>query len=165
MEIERKYLIQSLPPDIESFPKRHIEQAYLNINPVVRVRKDGQTYYLTYKGPGMMAREETNFVLDEASYLHLRAKADGHIISKYRYDIPLLDAKVKEGYPLPPKDYHLMIELDVFLPPYAPLLMAEVEFGSIEAAEAFCPPDWFGRDVTYEREYHNSYLALHPQKS
>jgi CYTH domain-containing protein len=132
---------------------------------VVRVRKDAQSYFLTFKGPGMMAREETNFVLDEASYFHLRGKADGQIISKYRYDIPLLEPKVREGFPLPPKEYHLMIELDIFLPPYEPLWMAEVEFGSVEAAEAFLPPDWFGQDVTYEREYHNSYLAQHPPKS
>ena len=39
--------------------------------------------------------------------------------------------------------------------------MAEVEFGSTEAAEAFSPPDWFDEDVTWHREFHNSYMALH----
>ena len=29
-----------------------------------------------------------------------------------------------------------------------------------EAAEAFVPPAWFDKDVTYCKEYHNSYLAL-----
>ena len=51
-------------------------------------------------------------------------------------------------------------ELDVFDAPFAPLIMAEVEFGSKEAAEAFVPPAWFDKDVTYCKEYHNSYLAL-----
>ena len=37
--------------------------------------------------------------------------------------------------------------------------MAEVEFGSREAAEAFVPPDWFDEDVTYRKEYHNSFMA------
>ena len=50
--------------------------------------------------------------------------------------------------------------LDVFDAPFAPLIMAEVEFGSKEAAEAFVPPAWFDKDVTYCKEYHNSYLAL-----
>lgn len=50
----------------------------------------------------------------------------------------------------------------MFAPPLAPLIMAEVEFGSREAAEAFIPPDWFDEDVTYRPEYHNSYMALQP---
>ncbi|MDR0949229.1 MAG: CYTH domain-containing protein [Lachnospiraceae bacterium] len=164
MEIERKYLIHQLPPNLESYPRRYIEQAYLNIEPVVRVRKDANNFFLTFKGPGMMAREEVNVPLDETSYYHLRGKADGQIISKYRYNIPLLEPQVREGFPKPPNDYRLLVELDVFLPPYEPLLIAEVEFGSIEAAEAFLAPSWFGEDVTYRREYHNSYLALHMER-
>ena len=37
--------------------------------------------------------------------------------------------------------------------------MAEVEFGSKESADGFIPPEWFGEEVTFEREYHNSYMA------
>ena len=59
-----------------------------------------------------------------------------------------------------PEDYYLTIELDVFDATFAPLIMAEVEIGSKEAAEAFVPPAWFDKDVTYCKEYHNSYLAL-----
>ena len=42
----------------------------------------------------------------------------------------------------------------------ADLIIAEVEFGSKDAAEAFVPPDWFYEDVTYCKEYHNSYMAM-----
>lgn len=161
MEIERKFTIKSLPDHLESYPHHHIEQAYLSVDPVVRVRKEDDTYYLTYKGKGMMAREESNLPLNEASYYHLRGKADGNIISKTRYKIPLLHPGFKEGYRTPPEDYTLTIELDIFDPPFAPLIIAEVEFGSKEAAEAFLPPEWFDRDVTYCKEYHNSYMALH----
>ena len=35
-----------------------------------------------------MAREEYNLPLDKESYMHLRTKADGNIISKKRYIIP-----------------------------------------------------------------------------
>lgn len=162
MEIERKFKIKSLPGNLESFPFRHIEQAYLNVNPVVRVRKEDDAYYLTYKGSGMMAREESNLALNQEAYYHLREKADGNIISKKRYLIPLHNPGFKEGFPTPPEDYTLTIELDVFDPPFAPLIMAEVEFGSAEAAEAFLPPDWFGEEVTYCKEYHNSYMAMNP---
>lgn len=160
MEIERKFTIKHLPDNLESYPVHHIEQAYLNTSPVVRVRKEDEEYILTYKGSGMMAREEHNLTLNEESYYHLRAKADGNIISKKRYLIPLNKPSFKEGFKQPPEDYTLTIELDVFESPFAPLVMAEVEFGSKEAAEAFVPPDWFDEDVTYRKEYHNSYMAL-----
>lgn len=162
MEIERKFTIRQLPADLESYPFHHIEQAYLNTSPVVRVRKEDDEYYLTYKGSGMMTREESNLPLNREAYYHLRDKADGRIISKRRYLIPLPNPGFQEstGLPYPPSDYSLTIELDIFDPPFAPLVMAEVEFGSEEAAQAFLPPDWFDKDVTYCKEYHNSYMAL-----
>ncbi|MCM1569940.1 MAG: CYTH domain-containing protein [Roseburia sp.] len=162
MEIERKFTIKKLPDNLESYPFHHIEQAYLCVNPVVRVRKEDNEYYLTYKGSGMLSREEHNLTLNEEAYYHLREKADGNIISKKRYLIPLSNPGFKEGFPAPPEDYTLTIELDVFDSPFAPLILAEVEFGSREAAEAFLPPDWFEQDVTYCKEYHNSYMALQP---
>ena len=39
MEIERKYLIHTIPFDLSSFPFRTIEQGYLCTNPVVRIRR------------------------------------------------------------------------------------------------------------------------------
>ena len=161
MEIERKFTVKNLPDNLDSFPCHHIEQAYLSVDPVVRVRKENEDYYLTYKGRGMLARDESNLPLNEEAYYHLRAKADGIIISKKRYLIPLINPGFKEGFPTPPEDYTLTIELDVFDAPLSPLILAEVEFGSREAAISFVPPDWFDEDVTYCKEYHNSYLALH----
>ena len=158
MEIEKKYLLKHLP-DFASYEYHKIEQAYLCTNPVVRVRKEDNNYYMTYKGKGMMAREEYNLSLNEASYYHLRDKADGIIISKKRYLIPLKNPQFTEGSPIPPEDYTLTIELDVFDAPLSPLVMAEVEFGSKEAAANFLPPDWFLEDVTYDPAYHNSNLS------
>ena len=119
MEIERKFTIKELPADLESYPFHHIEQAYLNASPVVRVRKEDDEYYLTYKGSGMMTREESNLPLNREAYYHLRAKADGRIISKRRYLIPLPNPGFQEstGLPYPPSDYSLTIELDIFDPP------------------------------------------------
>ena len=42
---------------------------------------------------------------------------------------------------------------------YEGLLLAEVEFSSQEEAESYCPPDWFGEDVTFSSRYHNSTLS------
>lgn len=38
-------------------------------------------------------------------------------------------------------------------------MLAEVEFETEEEANAFVPPEWFGRDVTYSGEYQNSRLS------
>ena len=149
MEIERKFLPKFLPENLEQYPHRLIEQGYLCTAPVVRVRRSGDQFTLTYKGGGMMARREENLPLTEEGYRHLIAKADGTVISKVRYCIP----------------YGIYtIELDVFAPPFAPLVMAEVEFSSIEEAEAFVLPEWFGQDVTFDPAYHNSNMSKRVEK-
>ena len=138
MEIERKFLVKTIPDNLSEYKCRIIEQAYLCTEPVVRVRKDNDEYYLTYKGRGLMAREEYNLPLNKKSYEHLLEKADGNIISKIRYLIPINDGK-------------LTAELDVFKGKFAGMLLVEVEFSSVEQADAFQKPDWFGEDVTYSK--------------
>ena len=142
MEIERKYLIHTLPDHLEDYPHRTLEQAYLCTEPVVRVRRDDNDYILTYKSKGLMVREEYNLPLTEEAYRHLLVKADGRIITNF---IPYGD--------------HLTVELDVFDGDLAPLLLAEVEFASEKEANAFTPPAWFGEDVTFSSKYHNSTLS------
>ncbi len=145
MEIERKYLIHKLPDDLEKYSHKKIQQAYLCTNPVVRIRRQDQDYFLTYKGGGLMVREEYNLPLNQEAYEHLLEKADGIILSKTRHLLPLTDI--------------LTIELDVFDAPYEGLWLAEVEFPTEEEANAFVPPEWFGEDVTFSSAYHNSTLS------
>ena len=160
MEIERKFTIKELPANLESQTCLIIEQAYLNNDPVIRIRRQNDEYYLTYKGKGLLAREEYNLPLNKEAYEHLRTKADGNIISKKRYLFPIDTPEFKEGY-LPPADMPaLTIELDVFEAPFAPLVIAEVEFPDEDMANAFIAPSWFAEDVTFNKEYHNSNLSL-----
>lgn len=158
MEIERKFTIKKLPDNLDSYAFHIIEQAYLNTAPVIRVRKQDNEYFLTYKGKGLMAREEYNLPLNEDSYLHLLEKADGNVISKKRYLIPIDNPQFTSDY-VPLSTPELVIELDVFAPPFAPLIMAEVEFPSVEMANAFIAPDWFDKDVTNDPAYHNSNMS------
>ena len=44
MEIERKYLIENIPLNLEDYPCLLIEQGYLNTKPVVRVRRQTDDY-------------------------------------------------------------------------------------------------------------------------
>ena len=145
MEIERKFLITELPENLTQYNCRRIEQGYLCTAPVVRIRRQDEEYYLTYKSKGMMVREEYNLPLTAQAYAHLREKTDGNLISKQRYLIPLNET--------------LTAELDIFDAPFAPLMLAEVEFSSEEEANSFVPPAWFGEDVTFSGKYHNSYLS------
>ena len=145
MEIERKFLIRQLPENLNTYPFQILEQAYLCTDPVVRVRKSDDTYTLTYKSRGLMSREEYNLPLTLESYEHLKEKADGNVIRKKRFRIPL------------PED--LTIELDLFDEPFQGLILAEVEFVSEEQARSFVPPDWFGEEATWSTQYHNSTLS------
>ncbi len=149
MEIERKFLIDSLPSgiDLSSYKCRRIEQGYLCSEPVVRVRRDNDDYYLTYKSKGLMVREEYNLPLTAEAYNSLVKKSDGYIITKKRYEIPEKD--------------NLTIELDIFAGDFCGLMLAEVEFASEAEALSYIPPVWFGRDVTNEKTYHNSNMAQH----
>ena len=155
MEIERKYLIDAtkLPFSTEDYPVHHIEQGYLCTEPVVRIRKDNEDYFLTYKSKGLMSREEYNLPLTKEAYGHLKSKVDGHIISKKRYVIPLALFIMQSTYS------DLKIELDIFSEDLQGLLLAEVEFPDEESALSFVPPAWFGKDVTFSSEYHNSNLS------
>lgn len=145
MEIERKFTIKEIPYSLQDFECLQIEQAYLCTDPVVRIRRQGKEYFLTYKAKGKMVREEYNLPLTKSSYAHLLQKADGNIITKKRYLIPLENS--------------LTIELDIFEGKFEGLVIAEVEFSTVEEAEGFLPPDWFDEDVTFSKEYHNSYLS------
>ena len=145
MEIERKYLIHNLPVNLDQYECRQIEQGYLNTDPVVRIRKSDDKYTLTYKGSGLMCREEYNLPLNAEAFANLKEKIDGILIQKKRYLIPLTEK--------------LTIELDVFEGELAPLQLAEVEFETKKEAEDFIPPAWFGEDVTFSSKYHNSTLS------
>ena len=152
MEIERKYLIDkdNIPFIPADYPCRHIEQGYLCVEPVVRIRRDNDDYFLTYKSKGLMVREEYNLPLTAESYAHLRNKIDGRLIVKDRYVIPLSDEN---------DNTQLYIELDFFAGDLEGLILAEVEFPNEETANSFIPPSWFGEDVTCSSRYHNSNLS------
>lgn len=148
MEIERKYLIQTLPENLDSYPFHLIEQGYLCTNPVLRIRKQDQEHFITYKSKGLLAREEVNLPLSPAGYEHLKGKVDDLLIVKKRILIPLFQ--------------ELLIELDIFEGKHQGLILAEVEFPTLEEAQSFTPPHWFGADVTLEPQYQNSNLSKHP---
>ena len=149
MEIERKYLVNSLPEDLDTHPHVEIEQGYLCTSPTLRIRRMGDFFILTVKekvrfATSAIVNREEEFAMSPDSYARLKAKCDGNMVEKTRYRIPVGDYTA---------------ELDIFHGRHEGLHLVEVEFPSVEAADAFVPPAWFGQDVSEDPRYRNSYLA------
>jgi len=150
MEIERKYLVRELPGDLDSYHHTEIEQGYLCTSPTLRIRRMGDVFILTVKehivgsSTAIQNREE-EFTMLRDSYERLKTKCDGNLVSKTRYRIPLAGG--------------LTAELDIFHGAHQGLRIVEVEFPSVEAADTFTPPAWFGEDVSTDPRYRNSWLA------
>jgi len=152
MEIERKFLIEKIPFSLEGIVYKDIAQSYISFSPTIRIRKSDGAYTLTVKGRGHMVREEFELAIAEQDYVALRKKTSGTEVRKRRYYIPL--------------ENNLTAELDVYEGMLDGLYTVEVEFSSMEEAERFSVPAWFGRDVTTQKRYKNTMLSLYgmPEK-
>ena len=171
IEIEKKYTVKRIPEDIDSYPYHVIEQAYLNVHPAIRVRREDDIFYMTYKGArsekeGEIGQVEYNMPLDEESYDRLASKAEGILIKNKRYLIPLNEEAFEREYlDLHPdlteniKNGNIKIELDVFGSPYDGMVIAEVEFPDEESAREFRTVEWFDKEVTGDPKYSNAQMS------
>lgn len=157
MEIEKKFLINRLPDNLDKYDCKEIIQGYLSTNPVLRVRKSNDRYILTYKSRQGVEQKDNICIADEIeadltkdSFEHLLSKCDGVVIKKKRYVIPLDEKEVGVK--------NLKAELDIFEGVFDGLVFAEVEFGDINDINEFIKPDWFGKDVSDDKRYRNSFL-------
>lgn len=144
-EIECKYRVMQLPASLGT--GRVLRQGYVAIeHPVsVRVREDAREGCLmTIKAGKGAVRREVELPIDRARFDTLWQLAGNRVIEKTRYEIDW------QGH---------TIEVDVFHGRHEGLIVAEVEFDSLEALRAFRPPDWFGDDLTDDMRYTNVALA------
>lgn len=148
MEIERKFLVTDIPAAAGGAPFAALRQGYLAIAPrgSVRIRAEDDRFTLTVKRGSGLVREEYEVPLEAGQFEALWPATEGQRVEKRRY-------RIDHGT--------FTIELDVFGGPLVGLMLAEVEFGSVEAASAFEPPVWFGAEVTTDGRYTNASLALH----
>lgn len=171
IEIEKKFTVKDLPQNLDAFPYHIIEQGYMNVSPAVRVRREDDKCYMTYKGSapaseGGIGKIEYNMPLDAESYDHLVKKCDGNIIRKIRYILPLNEDAFDVDYLDNNPDIKtavnsgdIKIELDVFKTPFEGRVLAEIEFPSEDAAAAYHPASWFLQDVTGDHRYSNSSMS------
>lgn len=148
MEIERKFLLSQLPAEVAEAPSTHLRQGYLAIGPhdEVRIRDAGGVLTLTAKSGAGIEREERETALTRAQFEALWPSTGGRRIEKRRHVLT-------EG--------DVTYEVDVFEGSLRGLLLAEVEFHSLDEARGFEPPAWFGSEVTYDIGYSNASLAVH----
>ena len=145
MEIEKKYLCTEIPFQLQNYTVAEIEQSYISVQPIIRLRKHNTDYFLTVKGKGAIVREEFELPLSAQEYYSLLKKAETPKVLKTRYFIPLPN--------------HLTAELDVYKGVLNGLITVEVEFPTIEATSQFTPPQWFGLDISKDHRYKNVNLA------
>lgn len=147
-EIERKYLVKELPPEIDRYPHWEIIQGYLMItdNDVeVRVRKKGERCSHTVKSGTGLVRKEAEKEITTTEFNEHWKDTEGMRVEKVRYEIEF---------------EHYMVELDIYSGDLKGLVVAEVEFDSEEESSHFEPPEWFGIEVTHDERYKNKNLAL-----
>jgi CYTH domain-containing protein len=144
-EIERKFLCEP-PAEVVGGAGTAIWQGYLTIggDAETRLRRAGERFWLTTKRGEGLVRGEWEVELSADQFEVMWPATEGLRLNKTRYEVPL--------------DAGECI-VDVYEGRLADLQVAEVEFDSVAAAEAFQRPDWFGAEVTGVAQYANRRLA------
>ena len=146
-EIERKFLLKSVPSTLRRAQGHLIHQGYLVTNNEgrhVRLRKRGARASLTFKAGGGVERQEHEIALTSKQFNALWPATAGRRLRKVRYEV---------------KRQGLVIEIDVYRGRNQGLIVAEVEFPNRRACQRFKPPEWFGPEVTGNKRYSNIRLA------
>ena len=146
IEIERKFLLNALPPALSFARRRAILQGYLAIDgdTEVRIRRTPTGSTLTIKHGGGEVRVEEELDLGERQADALWELTEGRRLQKVRREMRV------DG---------VDVEVDAYAGALDGLVVAEIEFVDEASARAFEPPSWFGREVTGDPAYANRNLA------
>ena len=148
LEIEKKFLIKSLPADLEKFFHFEIVQGYLAIleDTEIRLRKKADRYLETIKIGEGEVRTEIEIELKKEQFDSLWPATEDKRLEKTRYKIPC---------------DNLTIDLDLYHGKLEGFVSAEVEFEKEGDSKKFSPPEWFGEDVTFDKRYKNQSLVIY----
>lgn len=149
LEIERKFLVQGKQWQASADGGRRIRQAYLSNNAKnsvrIRIIDDTRAKLTIKSGYRGITRDEFEYevpIKDARDLIHLRQSM---IIDKVRYKV---------------RFDNIVWEIDEFFGANAGLVIAEVELTG--ADQKIRIPTWVGREVTGDKRYNNSQLAVHP---
>ncbi|HEV7804826.1 MAG TPA: CYTH domain-containing protein [Solirubrobacteraceae bacterium] len=146
-EIERKFLLDELPAALAFARRTAILQGYLALDgdTEVRVRRTPAGATLTIKHGGGEVRVVEELALGERQADALWQLTEDRRLQKTRRIMHV------DG---------LEVSVDEYFGELDGLIVAEVEFDDEDAARAFMPPAWFGREVTGEAAYANRTLSV-----
>lgn len=161
LEIERKFLLPEYPKALFEegtlllTKEQVIDQTYLALDgdQELRVRKIKDlgtgtvTYTHTFKRGFGLAREEVEYDISAGLYeqmIHSRGA------------IPLVKKRTTAQW----NEY--TIEIDDYR--QIDMMVLEVEFESEAEATSFNPPDWFGADISTDKQYSNKKVWRELQK-
>ena len=142
MEIERKFIVDQIPIDLDIFKTNYIEQGYLSITPEVRIRMLNDKCFLTVKSSGTLSRDEYETEISLNTYNDFKKKLIGESLIKQRHYINIGE---------------YVAELDIY-ENLKNLKVVEVEFMTVDQAIRFKIPNWFGKEVTYDESFKNKNL-------
>jgi len=154
-EIERKFLVNKLPENLNQYPHNEIRQGYLAITgdaTEVRLRQKGNKYFETAKTGAGKTRFEFEIEITESQFNVLWEATKDKRVEKTRYEIVYENG---------------LIELDVYHGNLEGLQTAEMEFPNEEESNKFIAPEWMNEEVTEDTSYKNQTLAIHgiPKKT
>lgn len=154
MEIERKFTIKYLPKEIESIKRITQKHIFKDMVCSIRVRRSIDLFTKEKVFTHTIKAREENMqkysicelekTITEEEYNSLYPFKGSKIIDKYRCIVPIGD--------------NLKAEVDIFDGWMKGLVIAEVEFNSVEQADNFKMPDWFEKNVPH-REFSNRKLS------
>jgi CYTH domain-containing protein len=146
IEIERKFVLNGVPPTMRLARREPIRQGYVALDgdTEVRVRITPSRAVLTIKSGRGGVRTEEEVVLDTRQAEALWELTEGRRLQKVRRRVRVGDA---------------VVEVDEYRGALDGLVVAEVEFDDEEASRSFQPPSWFLREVTDDWRYSNRSLA------
>ncbi|MDP2712710.1 MAG: CYTH domain-containing protein [Solirubrobacteraceae bacterium] len=152
IEIERKFLLDDLPPTMRYARREPMRQGYLALDgdTEVRIRITSKRAVLTIKSGrgGVRVEEEIDVPALQAEALW--QLTEGRRVQKARRRVRLAGGA---------SDARLVVEIDEYSGALDGLVVAEVEFPDEQAADVFQPPAWFGRELTGDPRYANRSLA------
>ncbi|NOV00091.1 CYTH domain-containing protein [Paenibacillus planticolens] len=159
-EIERKFLLPEFPAaelekeEMKLVSKQYIYQTYLAFSEdqEIRVRQlvdsSGESHFThTFKSGHGMVREEIEYSISESVYKQLLERTGLIPLEKIRTTVEV------QG---------ICFEIDEYK--QVDLAVVEVEFPSLEAAERFEVPAWFGRELGSQEEFRNKSMWIALQR-
>jgi adenylate cyclase len=152
IEIERKFLVNKEKwSKVVKEEKSLFRQGYIVSDPekTIRVRLTDSAGYITIKGLSVGAsRAEYEYAIPKDDAQQLLDNFCASELSKIRYFITHDDK---------------LWEVDEFLGNNEGLIVAEIELTAEN--ESFSLPDWVESEVTSDKKYSNSNLAINPYKN